>query len=90
MLSTITLLLGTLAYVAIATSGRGLVLFVLASLVLRLGFFFYSGAFEAWLVDALHATGYVGQLDQVFARGAMVSGAAEIAGFGRWWRARQR
>jgi MFS family permease len=34
LLSTVTLLLGTLGYVAIAASGGGLVLFVLASLVL--------------------------------------------------------
>jgi MFS family permease len=80
LLSAVTLLVGTLAYVAIAAAGGGLVPFVLASLVLGLGFSFYSGAVEAWLVDALHATGYEGQLDHVFARGAMVSGAAEIAG----------
>jgi MFS family permease len=51
LLSTVTLLLGTLAYVVIAASGGGLVPFVLASLVLGLGFSFYSGAFEAWLVE---------------------------------------
>jgi hypothetical protein len=39
----------------------------------------YSGAFGAWLVDALRATGYDGQLDHVFARGAMVSGGARPA-----------
>jgi MFS family permease len=80
LLSAVTLLLGTLGYVAIAAAGGGLLPFVLASLVLGLGFSFYSGAVEAWLVDALDATGYEGQLDHVFARGAMVSGAAEIAG----------
>jgi MFS family permease len=80
LLSAATLLLGTLAYVAIAAIGGGLVLFVVASIVLGLGFSFYSGAVEAWLVDALAATGYRGQLDRVFARGEMVSGAAMLVG----------
>ena len=80
LLSTITLAIGTLGYVAIAAMGAGLVPFVIASVVLGLGFSFYSGAVEAWLVDALHATAFEGQLDRVFARGALVSGAAELIG----------
>jgi MFS family permease len=80
LLSAATLILGTLAYVGIAAIDGGLVLFVFASLILGLGFSFYSGAVEAWLVDALAATGYEGQLDRVFARGLMVSGAAELVG----------
>ena len=80
LLSAITLAVGTLGYVAIAASGAGLVPFVLASVILGLGFSFYSGAVEAWLVDALDATAYEGQLDSVFARGALVSGAAELVG----------
>lgn len=80
LLAAVTLLVGTVAYVAIAAAGGGLVPFVLASVVLGLGFSFYSGAVEAWLVDALGATGYEGQLDQVFARGSMVSGAAMLVG----------
>jgi MFS family permease len=80
LLSAVTLLVSTLAYVAIAAVGGGLLLFVAASLVLGLGFSFYSGAVEAWLVDALKATGYQGHLDRVFARGEMVSGAAMLVG----------
>jgi hypothetical protein len=53
---------------------------VLASVVLGLGFSFYSGAVEAWLVDALGATGSDGPLDPVFARGSIVSGAAMVLG----------
>ena len=79
LLSTVTLMAGTPAYVAIAAAGGGLLAFVIASLVLGLGFSFYSGAVEAWVVDALGATGYAGQLDRVFAR-PMVSGAAMLAG----------
>jgi MFS family permease len=80
LFSAFTLMIGTLGYVAISMLGGGLVPFVIASAVLGLGFSFYSGAVEAWLVDALAATGYEGQLDRVFARGAMVSGGAELVG----------
>ncbi len=80
LLSAVTLLVGTLGYVAISAVGGGLVPFVAASVVLGLGFCFYSGAVEAWLVDALKATGYQGQLDRVFARGEMVSGVAMLVG----------
>jgi MFS family permease len=80
LLSAVTLLVSTLGYVAIAALGGGLVWFVADSLLLGLGFSFYSGAVEAWLVDALAATGYQGQLERVFARGQMVSGAAMLVG----------
>ena len=80
LLSTVTLMVGTLAYVAISIWGGGLLLFSIASMVLGVGFSFYSGAVEAWLVDALRATGYEGQLDAIFARGSMVSGAAMLIG----------
>jgi len=80
LLSAVTLMVGTLAYVAISVFEGGLLLFCLASIVLGIGFCFYSGAVEAWLVDALSASGYEGQLDSVFARGSMVSGAAMLIG----------
>jgi MFS family permease len=80
LLSALTLLVGTLGYVSISALGGGLIPFVIASVVLGLGFSFYSGAVEAWLVDALAATGYEGELDRVFARGSMVSGAAMLVG----------
>jgi hypothetical protein len=50
------------------------------SVVLGLGFTFYSGALEAWLVDALLESGFQGELDQIFARAARVSGAAMLLG----------
>lgn len=80
LLSAVILLVGTLGYVGAAAAGGTLWLFCLMSVVLGLGFTFYSGAVEAWLVDALTATGYSGQLDQVFARGSMVSGGAMLIG----------
>lgn len=52
----------------------------LASVLLGLGFTFFSGATEAWLVDALHATGYRGQLEAVFAKGQIVTGVAMLTG----------
>jgi MFS family permease len=74
------LLVGTLAYVGVAAINGGVVLFSLAGIVLGLGYTFYSGAVEAWLVDALRAVGYEGELDPVFARASMVSGAAMVIG----------
>jgi MFS family permease len=70
----------TVWYVLVARSGGGVLAFAIVSIVMGLGFTFYSGAVEAWLVDALAASGYRGELDPVFARGSMVSGAAMIAG----------
>jgi len=50
------------------------------SLLLGLGFTFFSGATEAWLVDALGAAGFKGKLDSVFARGEIVEGIAMLTG----------
>jgi MFS family permease len=80
LLSVGVVLIGTLGYVGAAAAGGSLLLFSLMSVILGLGYTFYSGAVEAWLVDALNATGYAGQLDQVFARGSIVSGAAMLIG----------
>jgi MFS family permease len=80
LLSLVVLLIGTLGYVGVAAIQGGLWLFVVMSVVLGLGYTFYSGAMEAWLVDALNTTGYEGELDKVFARSAMASGAAMLVG----------
>jgi MFS family permease len=50
------------------------------SLLLGLGFTFFSGAVEAWLVDALASTNYTGSLETVFGRGLVVTGVAMFAG----------
>ena len=55
----------------------------LTSAFLGLGFTFFSGAFEAWLVDALTFTGYLregGKIDTVLARGEIVEGIAMLGG----------
>jgi MFS family permease len=75
-----TLALSTLAYVFVARAGGGVIALAGVSVVMGLGFTFYSGAVEAWLVDALRHEGYQGDLDAVFARGAMVSGSAMVIG----------
>ena len=80
LLSVIIVLLGTLGYILAAQMVGSLLLFSAMSVILGLGYTFYSGAVEAWLVDALIATNYEGELDRVFARGSMVSGAAMLIG----------
>jgi MFS family permease len=50
------------------------------SLLLGLGFTFFSGAVEAWLVDALTATGFTGELESVFGRGQVVTGVGMLTG----------
>ena len=70
----------TLMYVGLAQVGAGVVAFALVSAGMGLGFTFYSGAMEAWLVDALAVTGYRGLLDRVFARGQQITGAAMLVG----------
>ena len=80
LLSIVIVLTGTLGYVGVSAVGGGLVLFCAMSVLLGLGYAFYSVAMEAWLVDALRATGFDGQLDRVFARSSMVSGTAMLFG----------
>jgi MFS family permease len=50
------------------------------SMLLGLGFTFFSGAVEAWLVDALNYAGYEGGLEVIFGRGQMIAGAAMLGG----------
>src|SRR5215216_1936697 len=47
---------------------------------LGLGFTFFSGAVEAWLIDALAAAGFTGELESVFGRGQIVTGVAMLTG----------
>jgi MFS family permease len=72
--------LTTVGYVLVARFGGGVIAFAVVSVVMGLGFTFYSGAVEAWLVDALQHSGFRGELDRIFARGSMVSGAAMVTG----------
>src|SRR5436190_4001481 len=71
-----TLLLSTLLYLAMWKLRAGFWAWALASALLGLGFTFFSGATEAWLADALTASGEKDRLDAVLARGQIASGAA--------------
>lgn len=51
-----------------------------ASVLIGFGFTFFSGATEAWLVDALIASGYTGDLEPVFGRAQVATGVAMLAG----------
>src|SRR3954467_6431781 len=80
LLGTLTLALATLWYVWLWSLHAPFWAWALASLALGLGFTFFSGAVEAWLVDALNATGYTGELEAVFGRGQIVGGVAMLTG----------
>ncbi len=54
----------------------------IVSVLLGLGFTFFSGAVDAWLVDALTATGYRGSLETVFGRAQIVGGVAMLVRVG--------
>ncbi len=80
LLCLVTLFTTTLLYVASAWRGWGFWAFVWISVFLGLGFTFYTGAVDAWLVDALKATGYTEPLEPVFAKGQMFFGAGMLVG----------
>jgi MFS family permease len=80
LLGTATLLLSTLLYLLMWQIHASLWGWAVASILLGLGFTFFSGATEAWLVDALRSTGFTGHLETVFGRAQTVGGIAMLAG----------
>ncbi|KQR52013.1 MFS transporter [Leifsonia sp. Leaf336] len=80
LLGTITLSLSTALYWLLWVWHAPFVWWALASMLLGLGFTFFSGAVDAWLVDALAVTGYTGSLEAVFGRGLVVTGVAMFVG----------
>src|SRR5204862_5993064 len=80
LLGAITLLLSTLLYLVMWQVHAPLVGWAISSILLGLGFTFFSGATEAWLVDALAATGFSGQLEHVFGRAQSIGGVAMLVG----------
>jgi MFS family permease len=80
LLGTVTLAVTTLMYVLLWQVEAHFVLWALVSLLLGLGFTFFSGATEAWLVDALRETAFEGPLESVLARGQVVGGIAMLGG----------
>jgi MFS family permease len=80
LLGTITLAVSTLLYVLLWQVEAPFWQWAIASMLLGLGFTFFSGAVEAWLVDALAATGFTGDIETVFGRGQVVTGAGMLTG----------
>jgi MFS family permease len=80
LLGTLTLAASTLLYVLLWQMDAPFWQWAVVSVLIGLGFTFFSGAVEAWLVDALTATGFEGELETVFGRGQIVSGAAMLTG----------
>jgi MFS family permease len=80
LLSVLILGISTVLYLLAAQATAGLEVFIAVSVLMGLGFTFYSGALEAWLVDGLHSVEPDRPLDRVFARGQQVSGAAMFTG----------
>ena len=80
LIGTVTLFISTLLYLLIWYFHAPFWAWAITSVSLGLGFTFFSGATEAWLVDALRASGYKGSFDSVFARGQIVAGIAMLSG----------
>jgi MFS family permease len=77
---TLTLAATTALYVLLWQLRSAFVWWAIVSALLGLGFTFFSGATEAWLVDALTATRFEGELEAVFARAQIVMGAMTLGG----------
>lgn len=80
ILGTITLFITTLLYLYMWKISAPFWAWAVVSIFLGLGFTFFSGATDAWLVDALHATHYKGDLDSVLAKGQIVTGSGMLIG----------
>jgi MFS family permease len=80
LLGTITLAVTTALYWMLWLWHSPFVWWAIVSVLLGLGFTFFSGAVDAWLVDALTAVGFTGNLETVFGRGLVVTGIAMFTG----------
>jgi MFS family permease len=80
LLGSVTLAVSTVLYWLAWQAHAPFWAWAVTSVLLGLGFTFFSGATEAWLVDALKFTGFKGNLETVFAKGQIVAGAAMLSG----------
>jgi MFS family permease len=80
LLGTVTLALATFLYWLLWVWHAPFWPWAAVSVALGLGFTFFSGALEAWLVDALEFAKFDGDLDTVLGRGQMASGIAMLIG----------
>ncbi len=77
---TVTLAVATGLYVLLWQLRAPFGWWAVVSVLLGLGFTFFSGATEAWLVDALTETKFDGMLEAVFSRGQVVGGVFMLLG----------
>jgi MFS family permease len=80
LIGTVTLAVTTVLYWLLWVWESPFWAWAIVSVLLGLGFTFFSGAVDAWLVDALTATGYRGSLESVFGRAQIVGGIAMLSG----------
>lgn len=80
LLGVITLTLSTLLYLFMWYRSAPFWGWALSSMLLGLGFTFFSGATQAWLVDALAHSGSKEKLESILAKGEIVEGAAMLTG----------
>jgi MFS family permease len=80
LLGALTLAVSTILYFMLWQMAAPFWAWAAVSVLLGLGFTFFSGAVEAWLVDAMRFTGYKGKMENVFAKGQVVTGIAMLVG----------
>ncbi len=80
LLGSLALAAATLGYLALWQAQAPFWAWAVASAFLGLGFTFFSGALEAWVVDALGSVRHPGSLESVFGRAQVVTGAAMLTG----------
>src|SRR5207245_6506841 len=80
LLGTVTLAASTLLYVLLWRIHAPFWQWAVVSVLIGVGFTFFSGAVAAWLVDAVKAAGVAGGLEGVVGRGGVGSGGGSIGG----------
>ena len=80
LLGTVTLSMSTILYYFLWQAQSPFWLWAVASTLLGLGFTFFSGAVEAWLIDALQHVNYKGRVEAVFGKAQVVAGIAMLLG----------
>jgi len=80
LIGTVTILGSTIFYLYLWQIKGGFYLWAIASMTIGLGFTFFSGAVEAWVVDALNFHKFKGSMDTIFAKAQIVGGIAMLTG----------
>src|SRR3989441_9526103 len=80
LLGSATLFVSTLLYLLLWRLHGPFPAWAIVSILLGLGFTFFTGATEAWLVDGLRFTNYQGTLEAAFAKGQIATGIAMLTG----------